>query len=84
MDTGNTTHERDRLRIITHRERSTGKFRTLKNQTFTVVTDDLEIVEDWTSNDEIEITVGHSPESVTVRNFACDNTVRATLDLASS
>ena len=79
MGKGITEPDFDRLRIITHRERSTGTFRTRNNQKFTVLPEDLEHVDDWSSNDEIEIAVGSSSEFVTIRNVPCANTVRATL-----
>lgn len=72
--------QRDNLRVVTYRERTTGTFTTRKNGKFIVIDSDLSIVSDWGTNDEIEISKVKASGDATVRNITDgDTTVRVTI-----
>jgi hypothetical protein len=70
----------DRLRVVTHRELTTGKFVTRKNVKFQVKDGDIPNIDGWATNDEIEIALRGESDQAAVRNITDDTTVRVTIE----
>ena len=72
--------ERDNLRVVTHRERTTGKFTTRRNYKFQVKEGDIPKIDDWATNDDIEIVSRGASAQATVRNITAATTVKVTME----